>query len=448
MKDLQKIFSPKSIALFGASDRNGSVGRALAENLLSYKGKVYYLNPRLKLLFGKKVYSSIIDVKEIIDLAIIAVPSKVAVDIVKDLAKVNCKNIIIISSGFNEVGSDSLTEELMSIVKKHKMNLIGPNCLGVLNLDNNLDAIFSSKEKLVRPANGKISIISQSGALGIAILDFANFESLKINKFISYGNALDVDESDLLEYLSNDKGTDVILCYIEGVKNGRRFFNVLKKVSLKKKVIVIKGGISRQGNKAAMSHTAAIAGSSEVFSSAVRQAGGYPVDSITDMFNLARLFSTYKKIDLKNIQIITNGGGFGVLTSDQLDINGIKLAEMSDKTRKKIKKLVPSYAVVKNPMDLTGDADNERFIKAIRLCLKDKSISAIAVLFLFQLPAIDHNIIKELKMIRKSVNKPLFILAIGGKDTDKFIKELEQNNIICFRDPKFLARTIKYVKSD
>jgi len=447
MKNIENFFNPKNICLIGASDKKGSVGNTLAENMSKYKGKVLFVNPRLagKKLFGKLVYSKITDIKEKIDLTVVATPASITCEVVKEISKTKCKNILMITSGFSEIGQNDLTENLKSLITKEKINLIGPNCLGVMNFSNFLDATFNSRQKYDIPKKGKVSIITQSGALGLAILDLASKEQLEINKFVSYGNALDIDESDLLEYFEKDKSTEVILCYIEGIKNGKRFFETLKKVTKKKKVIILKGGISDKGNNAVKSHTAAIAGSSKVFSAALKQAGAVQVNTIRELFNLSKFYSWYKVNNIKDVQIITNGGGFGVLTTDQLELNKIKLSEITKDTKDKLKKIVPGYATIGNPIDLTGDADDKRFIAAIDLCLKDKNTNAVVVLLLLQLASISENISKEIAKIKNKSKKPVMLVTIGGNKTENKIKDFENNKVLCFRDPKDLSGVLKLI---
>lgn len=446
MKDLNVFFKTKSICLIGASDKKDSIGFSISKNLSVFKKDVFYINPRLsgKKLFNRKVFSSILDVNKKIDLAVIAIPSKFVLETIKDISKTSCKNIILITSGFSEVGNNTLSSEIKKVLIKNKINLLGPNCLGYIDLYNNLNASFISS-KIIFPKKGNVSLISQSGALGLSFLDVAEFENIGVSKFFSYGNSLDVDESDLLLNLEKDKSTEIILCYIEGVKNGANFFKNLKKVSKSKKVIILKGGVSEKGQTAASSHTAAIAGSFEVFKAACNQAGAYLVTSVSEMFSLAKLFSSYPKLNLSKMQIITNGGGFGVLTSDQLDLNNFNLAKLSQSSISKIKKIVPSYAVVKNPLDLTGDCDDSRFIKSINICLNDKSNTCLVLLFLFQLSSITKDILTEIIKIRKKNKKPIFVLAIGGFETNKYLRELEENNVICFKDPKEFSNILKFV---
>jgi len=447
MVQLNKIFYPKSIALIGASDRPESVGRTLSENLSTYKGNVYLINPRLSgcKLFRRDIYKSILTIPEIVDLCIIAVPTKIIIPVILEVVKSKCKNIIMVTSGFNEIGKDKLTKELMDIIEKNNINLVGPNCLGLLNQDNDLNATFNSKDKLILPLKGNVSIISQSGALGVALLDLAGYEHLNINKFVSYGNALNIDESDLLEFLETDNDTDIILVYIEGIRNSKKFIQTLNKTSKKKKVIILKGGVSDVGNQAAISHTAAIAGTKEVFEAVVHESGAYLVKSITEMFNLAKIFATNKNKTIKNIQVITNGGGLGVLVSDQLGLNNIPLAVLSKESTLKLKKRVPEYAVIKNPIDLTGDATTDRFIDTINVCISDKNIDSIVLLFLFQLPSLTTDIIKKLEIVKNTTSKPIFVISVGGNLTKKFIIELENRNIVCFRDPKDFSENLKYL---
>lgn len=448
LKNLNTFFEPKSVCLIGASDKSGSVGNTIAKNLSNFKGKVYFTNPRLsgKKLFGKKVFSSITGLSEKIDLSIVATPAAITYEVVKEIAKAKCKNILMVTSGFSEIGRTDLTEKIKTLILKEKINLIGPNCLGILNLSNNLDATFNSRENYDLPMCGKVSIITQSGALGIALLDVSSKQRLEINKFVSYGNALDVDETDLLEYFEKDTKTDIILCYIEGVKNGNKFYKTLKKVTKKKKVIVLKGGISEKGTTAVKSHTAAIAGSTKVFSTALRQAGAIEVKTIKEMFDLSRFFSWYKVDNIKDSQIITNGGGFGVLTTDQLEINKLKLSEVTKETAEKIKKIMPGYATIGNPIDLTGDAGDDRFVQVIDACLKDKNTNSIIVLMLLQMPSISSTIPEKIAKLKANTKKPIMVVTIGGNKTEEKIKEFEKRKVLCFRDPSEITSVLKYLK--
>lgn len=446
--NLEKAFSPKSVCLIGVSDKISSVGNTLGFNLSKYKGKVYFVNPRLsgKKLFSKTIYKSITDIKEKIDLTVVATPASIAYEIVEEISKTTCKNILMITAGFSEIGRADLTAKINSLLKKNKINLIGPNCLGIMNIRESFDATFNSRNKYDIPKAGDVSIITQSGALGLALLDLSSKEQLKINKFVSYGNALDIDESDLLSYFEKDKTTKIILCYIEGVKNGHKFFKVLKKVAKTKKVIILKGGVSKIGTNAAKSHTAAIAGESKVFFSAVKQAGAIPVTTIREMFYLSKFLSWYEVDKIKNIQIITNGGGFGVLTADQLDLQKISLSKITTHTKNLIKKKVPTYATVENPIDLTGDADTRRFITTIEYCLEDKNVNAIAVLLLLQLASVSNTISKEIALLKNKSKKPILVLTIGGDKTGKQVKEFEEKEVLCFKDPKDLAGIIKLLR--
>lgn len=454
LEEIRKImtidlfFKPKAVCLIGASDKKNSVGNTLSFNLSKYKEKTYFVNPRLsgKKLYNKKIYSSIKEIKDKIDLAIVATPASISYDIVKEISETKCKNILMITSGFTEIGNSNLSLRIKNLISEKKINLIGPNCLGLLDLASGLDATFNSREKYDLPEKGKVSIITQSGALGLAILDLASKEQLGINKFISYGNALDLNETSLLEYLGNDNSTEIILCYIEGVADGKKFYNTLKKITPKKKVIILKGGTSKKGTEAAKSHTAAIAGSSKVFSSAIKQAGAVQVSTISELFLLSKFYSWYKEHNIKDTQIITNGGGFGVLTTDKLEEKNINLSKPSKTTLEKIKKKVPVYATVSNPIDLTGDADNTRFLETISICLEDRNISSISVLLLLQLASLSKEIPEEIAKLKNKSKKPIFVLTIGGNKTESQIKIFEKNKILCFKDPRELSVLLKLLK--
>ncbi len=443
MKNLDNFFKPKSVAIIGASDKNGSIGNTIAKNASHYNGKVFFINPRLadKKLLSKKVFSSVLDITDPIDLAVVAVPATVSLPVIKEIAKKKIKNVLMITSGFSDI-----TREIKKIIDKEKINLIGPNCLGIMDFNNNLDLTFNAREKYDLPKKGRVSIITQSGALGLAILDLASKEQLEINRFVSYGNAIDIDECDLLKHLEKDKETDIILCYVEGIANGKRFFETIKKVSPKKKVIVIKGGVTDNGTTAVRSHTAAIAGASKIFSAAVLQAEAKEVKTIKEMFNLAKFYSWYNVSKIKNTQIITNGGGFGVLTTDKLSLQKINLAEMQKTTKEKIKKIVPIYASVGNPTDLTGDADDERFVKVIECLLEDKNISSISVLMLLQIASISNKIPEKIAKLKAKTKKPIMIVTIGGKKTERQLENFEKRKVLCFRDPSELSDILKYLK--
>jgi acyl-CoA synthetase (NDP forming) len=287
----------------------------------------------------------------------------------------------------------------------------------------------------MRPKKGKISFISQSGALGSAILDWAGSKDYGINKFISYGNAMSVDEADLLEFLINDRETKVICVYLEGVRNGKKFFQVAKKYAHVKPIVIIKGGMSEAGGKATASHTGSLAGSSKVFEAVVKQTGLILANSMREVFDYARVLETEPTPKGNKVQIITNGGGYGVLTTDALEGSSLTLAQMGDQYKKPIIAASPSYAVIKNPMDLTGDADNNRFLVAIQNALADPGVHSIITILLFQVPTLDSDIIEGLSELLTRRKKPVLVVSAGGEYAKMHMKLLEKEGIHTFEEP-------------
>ena len=376
-------------------------------------------------------------------MVVIAVPAKKVLDIIKDCGKKKIKNVVVISSGFKEIGNEKLEIQLKELINKFKINLLGPNCLGVFDAYTKLDTLFLPRYRLKRPNPGGISFISQSGAIGSAILDLATAENYGIAKFVSYGNAATIDESDLLEYLGNDKETKVICMYLEGVKNGKKFVEVAKKVSKIKPIIAIKGGLTEEGNKATLSNTGSLAGTEEVYYGAFKQSNIVIANSLHEMFNCAKILEKSVIPKGNKIQIITNGGGYGILCTDAIVKNNLKLAELSKETFGKLKKLMPELVIVGNPMDLIGDATTERYQIAIENCLNDKNVDILLVNLLYQTPLISTDVIDIITELNDLKKKPIIVVSTGGEFTELLKKNLEGNNIPCYTFPEEAVTSIK-----
>jgi len=432
---MQKFFTPKTVAVIGVSKSKSKIGSIIFNNLQKFK--TYAVNPNEKIVQGKRAYRSILDIKASIDLAVIAIPSKFVNQAVEECGKKGIKHIIIVSSGFKEIGNDRLEHELYKILEKYKIKCIGPNCLGVYDAHSSLDSLFLPTNQLTRPKKGSISFISQSGALGSALVDLAAYEDYGFAKFVSYGNATNLGETELLEYLGKDKQTKVICMYIEAIKNGKKFMQVAKKI--KKPIIVIKGGRTEKGSKATMSHTGSLAGSYEIYKGAFKQSNLIIADSLQEMFHIAKLYSSLSKPKGKKVQVITNGGGYGIITTDLLAENNIPLAQLSPQTKKRLTVLFPKICSVNNPMDLVGDATDERYKIAIDACTRDSGIDFLLVILLPQTPLISKNIIQELKKFTK---KPTVFIVTGGERTKPFSKELNQYFPV-FEYPSEAVRAIK-----
>lgn len=407
---LRPFFTPKRIAVIGASRTKGKIGHAIFSALQSYPGKVIPVNPNAKKILGKTAYARASDIPKPVDLAVIAVPREAVIPVLEDLAG-KTKHVIIITAGFAETGHEDEQEQLKHTLKKHGIRALGPNCLGILDTHNQLDTLFLPKLK--RPPKGTISIISQSGALGSQLLDNAAAQSIGIARFISYGNALDINETDLLNELAAHKDTHTILAYIEGIHDGRAFMKAAKQC--KKPLIILKGGLTEAGAEAAQSHTASLAGSARVYTGIFKQINAIHAETMSHAFDLLTLFNTPVRNIMphgKNTLIITNGGGLGIAAADALSTNNIPLATLSTRTKKLLKKTMPEYANITNPLDLLGDADVARYEHALKAALKDASIHAIMLILLTQVPNIDiDEFIKKLQPLIKKAKKPILLIS-------------------------------------
>jgi acetyl coenzyme A synthetase (ADP forming)-like protein len=442
---MDHFFNPKSIAVVGASRHPRKIGHVVFRNFIEsgYKGRVFPVNPHADVLFGRRSYKSVLNIQGPVELAIIIVPAKFVIKVVEECGKKGIPAVIIISSGFKEIGNILLENQLVRTLEKHEIRAIGVNCLGVFDAHTGIDTFFLPRYKLERPKEGDIAFISQSGATGSVVMDWMAMKGYRISKFISYGNATDIDEADLTEYLANDRDTKVICAYFEGVKEGRKFYETAKRVSRRKPVIVLKGGITKEGTKAVSSHTGSLAGSAEVYSAAFRQAGIIEAKGLEEIFDYARVLSTQPPPESNRVQIITDGGGFGVLTADWLIKYGLRLAEMEKKTLDRLKKMFPPYVVLKNPMDLTGDADTARYREAINAAISDPNVDIIVPIILFQVPALTPDVVDVVADAAKNRKKPIVVISGGGRYTEVLKKSLEDFGVPTFSYPHSAAKAIR-----
>ncbi len=447
---LKTFFEPKSIAVIGASHTKGKIGYEVFTNFLGgvYEGKLYPINPKTEPILGQKVYASILDVPGKVDLAVIVVSGKFVQGVLSECVKKGVKSVIIISSGFSEVGDEGkkLEEELEKTIRSTKTRVIGPNCLGVYDSSSHVDTLFLARKRCGRPKEGNIAFISQSGAVGSTILDWmSEEEGIGISKFISYGNGVDVDESDLIEYLGNDKKTEVITAYIEGLKGpGKKFMKVCKRVSRKKPVVVLKSGKTEKGTQAVSSHTGSLAGSGRIYSAAFKQSGIIEAKTWQELFDYARAFSTQPKPKGDRVLIVTDGGGFGVLATDEAERTNLKLPEPSEKLKEKIKHVMPSYAILHNPIDLTGDTDAERYRVTIDEALKSDEYDSVIAITLFQVPRLEERVIADLLELKKRYKKPILACAAGGEYSNRLSDRLTKGGIPVYPTPE---RTVKAMKA-
>lgn len=428
------IFNPSSIAVVGASQEEKKVGNAVLKNLINgYTGKIYPVNPGRTEILSLPCYPSVSAIPDRVDLAIIVIPAKAVADSLKDCAKAGVKGVVVITAGFKEVGGDGVAreKEIVEIVRTAGMKMVGPNCLGVMNTKNKMNASFAAE----LPPEGRVAFFSQSGALGVAIIDWAIENNFGFSKFVSFGNKADLNETDFLEYFANDPDTDVILGYIEDVIDGKRFIEIAKEVTKIKPVILIKSGATEAGARAASSHTGALAGSDRAFTEAFRKTGIIRTSGIQELFDTAEMFISKKIPKGRKLLIITNAGGPGIIAADTADKLGIKLDPMTRTSIDTIAEKLPSTASLYNPVDIIGDATSERYKIVLDQAIKDNSVEGICVILTPQAVTDVDNIADAVISSANNTDKPVFATFIGGQRVRNAINKLKSFSIPCFTDP-------------
>jgi len=373
------FLSPKSIAIIGASDKRGSVGRTITSNIMNgFKGKVFPISPSRPTVFYKKAYKSVLDVPEPIDLAVVIIKNTIVPLVLEECGKKKIKGAIVITAGFKEVDEEGkkLEQQLKDIAKKYNLRIIGPNCLGVMNLDPKtmMNATFLK----ITPKSGQIALVSQSGAICAALVEDASAQGIGFSSVVSMGNKADTNEIDVLKMLANHKQTKVIVMYLEDMGNGQEFLKVSKQITrnLKKPIFVLKSGRSTAGAKAAMSHTGALMGSDKIYDALLKQSGAIRVDTMEELFDYATAFSK-QPIPIKgDFVIVSNAGGPAIITTDACEKYGIKMADITS-IRPKIDAVIPPWGSSRNPVDIVGDADFNRFDNVLNEVLSHKNVGSV-----------------------------------------------------------------------
>ncbi|MFA4955561.1 MAG: bifunctional acetate--CoA ligase family protein/GNAT family N-acetyltransferase [Candidatus Methanoperedens sp.] len=445
--NLDSIFNPKSIALIGASDEEGSVGYILMKNLteMGYTGHVYPVNIRKQEILGLKAYPSVSKLPYIVDLAIIATPAITVPDIIEECGTFGIKGIIIISAGFKEAGASgkALEMRILEIKNKYNMRIIGPNCLGIIHPDINLNATFIPKKQ--KP--GSIAFISQSGALGSAILDLATHENISFSNFVSVGSMIDVDFGDLIDYFGTDPKTRSILMYIEGITDARKFMSAARHFSRTKPIIVVKSGRSVESAKAAASHTGAITGEDMVYDAAFKRAGIVRVKDIADLFNCAEAIGKQPLPRGPNLAIITNAGGPGVMASDAIIAQGGKLAQLSAATIEKLNSVLPPHWSKGNPVDILGDAKAKRYEAAAEACFTDENVDGVLIIYTPQGGSDPAEIAEKIMDLYRTnkFSKPYLTSFMGYEDVEKANHILTENSVPNYSTPEQAVATYMYM---
>jgi len=428
MNDINIFFNAKTYAVIGASRNEKKVGHAIFKNLLHSDKKVFPVNPKAKEILGHKCYENILEIPYQIDCIIIAVPAKLVPLILRQAQKIKVKSAIILSAGFAEIGNNKLERKIKKISKEANIILLGPNSYGFIDPSKKLNTTYFKGI----PKQGGIAFISQSGAIGSAIIDSID----RLSGFVSIGNSMELDFSDFIEYYSKEKNTKVITLYLESLmeRKGKKFIDTCKKC--KKPIIALKSGKSKEGQKAAKSHTAALASEAGVYKGILKQAGIIEVDSIKQLFDVAKILEKYPSLK-KRASIITNAGGLGVLTTDECEKNNIKIPSLKESTIKKLNEvLVPNWSH-NNPIDLIGDASAEDYKKAIQILEKENFNFFIILLT----PQRMTEPLETSKILLKT-KKPVFACFLGEKQIQKAKEFMNQNKIINFNDPREMCEAL------
>ncbi len=465
LQKMDAFFNPHSVAVIGATKKVDKAGHVIFKNFVTnkergvFKGELYPVNPNETSILGFKCYPSLTQIPCKIELIVVIVPANVVPQIMEEAAAKKVKTAIIISSGFREVGNKELEDQVVAAAAKGGIRVLGPNCLGVYYSKTGIDTLFLPETKVLttgeevvatpRPMPGGIAMVTQSGAFGVAALDYLTGRQMGVSKFVSFGNKCDVTESDILHYLLYDKETKVILLYIEDIKAGREFLKIARKVTAKKPVVVIKSGRSSAGARAAASHTGAIAGSDKIYDAAFEQCGVIRARDMEEFFDIAKALAMQPPAMDKNIGILTDAGGPGVMTVDECEALGLTVDRFSEETLQKFQELKDQNIILKiaatsNPVDLTGSVIDDMFVMAADLMFQDPKVNGIILLGLHHMPGLREVYIDGIKKIAENYTKPIVMCDIGETEMALYTRSrFDKLGIPSFTSPEDAARAMK-----
>ncbi|MDW7740141.1 MAG: acetate--CoA ligase [Bacillota bacterium] len=444
MSELNFLFNPAQIAVVGASRSPQKIGNAILNNIINsgYKGTIYPVNPKEDEILGLKSYCSVKDIGKPLELAVISVPSAHVLKVAEECGESGVKGLVVITAGFKEIGREGLLQErkLTEICRKYNMRMVGPNCVGVMDTHTPVNASFAKGF----PNEGNISFISQSGAMLVSILDWSFQMGMGFSRFVSLGNKADLNEIDFIESCADDPQTNVILCYVEDITDGARFIEVCSKASKKKPIIILKSGTSTAGAQAASSHTGALAGSNRAYDAAFRQSGVLRVESMNDLFDLGRAFSTQPLPRDSRVAIVTNAGGAAIVTTDAVEKYDLKMSRFTKSTIDKLRENLPKEANLYNPVDIIGDAMNDRYHFALETVLADENVdSALVLLCPAALTEPEKTAETIIELSAKHKDKPVMACYMGGKTLAEGKRILTANGIPDFTFPEPSVKALK-----
>ena len=440
---LHAFFAPRTVAIIGASAAPGKIGHSVVANMLAagFKGRLYPVNPKGGSIEGLPVARNVSELPGGIDLAVFAVPRERVLPILAELAAKGLKSAIVITAGFREVGREGydLEQQMIELARAHGIALLGPNCLGMMNTAHGVNASFVATQ----PLGGDLAFLSQSGALCVAILDWARGENIGFSKFVSLGNKAVLNETHLLRYLGADPASKVILGYLENVDNGEEFLRVAREVCRSKPVIMLKAGSTAAGAKAASSHTGAIAGSDKAYDTAFRQSGVVRAKDVDSLFCLAEAFANLPLPKGPNVAIVTNSGGPGILAADACEKTRLHMARLSPETIQRLQALLPPYAAVYNPVDIIGDANAERFRKALDIVLDDPLVHSVLLLLTPTTTVEIEATATAVVHLARHSEKPVVACLMGRTHVQEGRRILRAAGLPCYAFPEPAMRSIE-----
>jgi len=439
---LDNFFEPNSVAVIGASRDPEKLGFAVLNNLQEggYKGELYPINPKADEILGLEAYASVLDVPDPVDLAVVVVPAKIVPHVLRECGEKGTPAVVIITAGFREAGREGLEQEreLIEIAKEYDLRLIGPNCLGVIDTETPLNATFAAG----MPPSGPIAFMSQSGALGTAVLDLAMAGRIGFSKFASLGNKADVSETDLLRAWGDDPESAVILIYVEGLPDGQAFMEVAREVTRKKPVVAIKSGVTKSGSRAVSSHTGSLAGSESAYKAAFKQIGITRAASMQELFDYALGFAYQPPLRGKRVAIVTNAGGPGILATDAVEHAGLEIPRLSGETVKALTDYLPGAASAANPVDVLGDALADRYEHAIELVLEDSKVDSLVVIVTPQAMTEIKKTAHAVGRMSQKADKPILACFMGEARVDAGVRILREYGVPNYPFPERVAATL------
>ena len=438
---MDSFFNPSAVAVVGASTRPGKIGYEVLRTLVGsgYAGGIYPVNPGAsgQELLGRKCYAALADLPEKPELAVLVVGAEKVPETMEECAAAGVKAVVIISGGFREMGAEGaeLEKRAVATASRHGIRVIGPNCIGIMSSSSRLETFFQPREMMARPGPGPVAVLSQSGTYGATLLEWLADECLGLSKFVSYGNKSDVDEVDLVGYLASDASTELMVLYVEGLQRAREFFRLAGKVGRDKPILLLKGGRTRAGARAAASHTGSVAGEYASFAGAMAQCGVVLARDSEGLFDLAKLFALQPLPNGGRVAMVTNGAGPCVIAADVIsESRGLSIARLGEASAARLKNELPPFCVVANPVDLTGSADAASYRKALEVLVGDPAIDIILPVFVFQDAPLGFSV-EELERVVAAVcpkDKTMLAVAGGGAFTREQVLRLQRVGLPVF----------------